>query len=162
MFISLIAALSDNRVIGKNNQLPWHLPADLKHFKAITTGKVIIMGRKTFESLGKPLPNRTNVVISRNTAYVAAGAVVFSSLDAAIKKFSQEKELIVIGGAELYAQAMPLVNHMYLTLVDAVVEGDAYFPAWDPKAWKKISEESHKADERNEYSYRYTEWEKIF
>lgn len=127
--ISLIAAMSQNRVIGRNGQLPWRLPADLQHFKQLTTGHTLIMGRKTFESVGKALPNRTNLVLSRQPNYSAANIEVFTTLaDALAAVNPDEVEVFVVGGGEIYAQALPLADRIYLTVVHQSFEGDAFFP----------------------------------
>jgi len=139
--LCLIAALAQNRVIGRDNQLPWRLPADLKHFKALTLGKPIIMGRKTWDSLGRPLPGRLNLVVSRQPGLQLEGAEVFASLEAAIVRAEQwaheqgVDELMLIGGAQLYQQALPLAARLYLTRVELSPEGDAWFPEFDAAAW---------------------------
>ena len=125
--ISISVAIGKNRVIGCENQLPWHLPNDLKHFKQLTLNKPVIMGRKTYESLGKPLPNRRNVIITRNKNYQASGCEIFSSLQEAIDKIDAP-EIIIIGGESIYTQALPLATHLYLTFVDAEIQGDTFFP----------------------------------
>ncbi|WP_372866540.1 dihydrofolate reductase [Pseudomonas sp.] len=145
--LCLIAALAQNRVIGRDNQLPWHLPADLKHFKALTLGKPIIMGRKTWDSLGRPLPGRLNLVVSRQPSLQFEGAEVFASLEAAIvraEQWAREQgvdELMLIGGAQLYQQALPLAARLYLTRVDISPEGDAWFPEFDA-AWQRTAAET--------------------
>jgi dihydrofolate reductase len=161
MKISLIAALSTNHLIGQNNQLPWRLPNDLKHFKNLTLNKTIIMGRKTYDSLGKALPHRTNVVISRNTALQLPDALVFNSLEAALNKFKEEGEVCIIGGAELFHQALPLATHLSLTWVDADMLGDAYFPTFDMTAWSEESRESHASDETHLYPYHFVEYSRV-
>ena len=128
MKLSIVVAMADNRVIGQDNRLPWHLPADLKHFKQLTTGKPILMGRKTWESIGRPLPERTNIVITRDPDYQAAGCTVVHSVDAALRAAEPHSEVMVIGGAELYRQVLPEVSTIYLTQVHADVEGDTVFP----------------------------------
>ena len=130
MQLILIAAFTDNRVLGKDNQLIWHLPDDLKNFKRLTSGHPVIMGRKTFESLGRPLPNRTNIVITRNAEYEAAGCVVVASLEAAVEKATETRapKAFVIGGGEIYSQALPLANLMFLTHVHTQLAGDTFFP----------------------------------
>ncbi|OGT27092.1 MAG: dihydrofolate reductase [Gammaproteobacteria bacterium RIFCSPLOWO2_02_FULL_42_14] len=153
MKLSLIAAVSSNRVIGNNNRLPWHLPADLKHFKNLTLGKPVIMGRKTFDSIGKPLPNRRNIVISRDKNLVIAGCEIFYSIDSALQAVSSEPEVMIIGGANLYAQTIARADQLYLTIIDAKIDGDAFFPAWDKNQWQLISQERHEADEKNQYAY---------
>lgn len=149
--LCLIAALADNRVIGCDNQLPWHLPADLKHFKALTLGKPIIMGRKTWDSLGRPLPGRLNLVVSRQAGLVLEGAEVFASLDAAVERAEQWAreqgvgELMLIGGAQLYGQALKQAERLYLTRVALNPEGDAWFPEFDEAEWRRDSREDHPA-----------------
>lgn len=152
--LSLIAAMARNRVIGIDNRLPWHLPADLAHFKATTLGKPMIMGRRTWESLPGLLPGRPHIVVSRDPAYLAKGARVARSLDEAIALAGElGDEAMLIGGAQLYAQALPLADRMYLTLVDAEPRGDAWFPAFDQDEWLLEDREDHPADERNACPY---------
>ena len=156
MIVSLIAALSTNHVIGKNNQLPWHLPADLKHFKDLTLNKSIIMGRKTFDSIGRALPNRRNIVITTQSDYKADNAETYASIDAALAATATEAEVMLIGGAQLYKQTIARADRLYLTLVDTVIaDGDAFFPTWDPKEWSIDQEEIHAADEKNNFAYRF-------
>jgi len=155
MMISLIVAMDKNRTIGKQNQLPWHLPADLRHFKTITMGKPIVMGRKTYDSIGKPLPGRRNIVISRQKNLVLEGCDVFSSLEAAIDALRSEDEIMIIGGATIFTEALPLAQKMYLTLIDTEVDGDTFFPAWDEETWREIANEVHEADEKNSYRYKF-------
>lgn len=160
MIISLVVAKSKNNVIGKNNQLPWHLPADLKHFKKITMGKPIIMGRKTFDSIGKPLPGRRNIIITRNKNYSAKGCDIFYSIDEAFNALKNETEVMIIGGANLYLQTLMRASCIYLTEIDVTIEGDAFFPALPVNEWKLISEEKFPADEKNSYAYRFQVWGK--
>ena len=161
MTLSIIVAASNNQVIGVNNDLPWRLPADLKYFKKLTTGHHILMGRKTYESIGKPLPNRTSVIITRNKAYKAEGCHVVNSLSEAIAlaEKSGEEEVFLIGGAQLYALAIEeqVVNKVYLTEVNTEIEGDAFFPKLDPSSWKEISRSSFRADEKNPFDYSFVE-----
>lgn len=152
MKISLIVAKSKNNVIGKNNQMPWHLPADLKHFKNITMGKPIIMGRKTFDSMGKPLPGRRNIIISRDKNLLIQGCEVFNSVDEALNAVRNELEVMIIGGANLYLQTLTRANCIYLTIIDAEFEGDTFFPELN-KTWQLISEEKFLADEKNLFPY---------
>lgn len=156
MKLSIIVAKARNNVIGKDNQLVWKLSGDLQHFKRTTLGHHVIMGRKTFESMGKPLPGRTSIVITRNKDYhVPAPHYVVHSLDEALK-IVEEKSLeqtFILGGAEIFKQALALVDEMIITEVDASPEGDTYFPPVDYSAWEKVSEESHSKDEKNEYDY---------
>ncbi len=151
--LSIIAALSRNRVIGKNNQLPWRLPADLKHFKAVTLGKPVIMGRKTFESIGKPLPGRDNIVVTRDPKFHADGIAVAHSLDDALAQTHATPEIMLIGGAQLYMQALPRAQRLYLTLIHADFDGDAHFPDYDPADWRETAREDHVPDENNPYRY---------
>ena len=139
--VSLVAALARNRVIGAGNRLPWHLPEDLKRFKRLTTGAPVIMGRKTHESIGKPLPGRRNIVVTRQPGASWHGCEVVHSLEAALAAAGDAPEAFVIGGAELYALALPRADRMYLTLVDADHAGDAWFPEFDPADWRETARE---------------------
>ena len=141
--VSLIVAMARNRVIGANNKLPWHLPADLKHFKALTMGHHIVMGRKTFDSIGKPLPGRTSVVVTRDSQLKIDGCITVNSLEQAIAACGDDEEIFVIGGAELYTQAMPFVNTMYITEIQQDVQGDAHFPELHRGEWQEESREHH-------------------
>lgn len=152
MHISAIVAISENRVMGKNNQLPWHLPADLRHFKEITLGKPIIMGRKTFESIGRPLPGRQNIVITRDKTFQAPGCSVFHSIDSALSALNEE-EAFIIGGAQLFEQMMPRIECIYLTIIHENFEGDVVFPELDISQWKEIDRLDCQPDEKNMYSY---------
>ncbi|MFI4955950.1 MAG: type 3 dihydrofolate reductase [Gammaproteobacteria bacterium] len=152
--ISLIAAMARGNVIGLDNKMPWHLSADLKHFKALTMGKPIIMGRKTFESLGRVLPGRENIVISNNPNYDAPGATVYTSLLDALDALDAP-EVMIIGGGQLFAQALPMAKVMYLTMIDVEVDGDAFFPQWDEKGWSEVMRDVHPADETNPLAYTY-------
>jgi dihydrofolate reductase len=149
--LAMIAALAENRVIGLDNQMPWHLPADLKHFKATTLGKPIIMGRKTWDSLGRPLPGRLNIVVSRQPGLQLEGAEVFSELSAALARADQwareqgVDELMLIGGAQLYAQALPLAERLYLTRIALNPDGDAFFPEWPAGEWRCVSRDPQPA-----------------
>jgi len=147
--LSIIAALADNRVIGIDNRLPWHLPADLRHFKRLTLGKPIIMGRRTWESLPGLLPGRLHVIVTRNPDYCAEGAEVVHSLEEAIERFAGVGELMLVGGANLYAQALPMVSRMYLTQVHTSPEGDAFFPDFDRTQWREVERVEGLCDERN-------------
>ncbi|RMG34279.1 MAG: dihydrofolate reductase [Gammaproteobacteria bacterium] len=147
--LSLIAAVADNGVIGIHNRLPWHLPADLAHFKRLTLGKPIIMGRKTWESLPGLLPHRTHVIVTRNPDYQAEGGFVVHSLEEALDTFGDVEELMVVGGADLYAQALPLASRLYLTEVHAKPEGDSHFPPFDRAEWKEVERVEGRVDERN-------------
>lgn len=147
--LSIIAALADNRVIGINNRLPWHLPADLRHFKRLTLGKPIIMGRRTWESLPGLLPDRLHVIVTRNPDYCVEGAEVVHSLAEAIERFSGVDELMLVGGANLYAQALPMASRMYLTQVHISPQGDAFFPDFDHSQWQEVERMEGLCDERN-------------
>ncbi|HEX5539133.1 MAG TPA: dihydrofolate reductase [Methylophilaceae bacterium] len=141
--LSLIAAIARNRVIGLNNALPWHLPEDLKRFRALTTGHHIIMGRKTYESLNRLLPERTTVIVTRNAEYSVAGAVMANSLPQAIAASAADEEIFLIGGAELYRDGLPLAQTLYVTEIDAEFDGDAFFPEFDLVQWQETAREKH-------------------
>ena len=160
MKISLIVAKAVGDIIGINNQLPWHLPQDLKNFKALTWGKPILMGRKTYESIGRALPGRTNIVLTHDVAYLAPGCVVVSSLDQVFELASQYEELMVIGGAKIYELCLPYATKLYITQIDKTVEGDATFPAIDLSQWHEISKETVLADETTPFVYHYLQYEK--
>jgi dihydrofolate reductase len=157
--ITLIAAVAKNGVIGRGNALPWHLPEDLKHFKQLTTGHTVVMGRKTWESLPerfRPLPGRLNIVVTRNPAYVAPGATVVTSLEAAQKVGAggtAATSLFVIGGAELYAHALPLAQRLELTEIDIEIEGDAWFPAYDRSRWREVNRVAGTSAEGLRYAF---------
>ncbi len=153
MIISLIAAIGKNRVIGNKNSLPWSLPADMKHFKELTTGKPVIMGRKTFESIKKPLPNRTNIIITHDPNYKAEGCIIAHSLDDALKAAENQKEVMIIGGSQIYKEFLPKADKLYLTLIDADFDGDAYFPEYEIEEWKETAYEEHERDKDNPYNY---------
>ena len=153
MRIALIVAMAENRVIGCNNQLPWRIPADLRHFRALTMGKPIIMGRKTYESIGRPLPGRDNIVISGDRLYQAEGCRVVYSIDQALDASGDCEEAMIVGGANLYRQTLEIADRLYLTLVKAEPEGDTWFPQIESQQWREIERETHKADESNEYDY---------
>ena len=157
--ISLIAAMAKNRVIGKGNQMPWHLPADLKHFKETTLNHPVIMGRKTYESIGKALPNRHNVVVTRDRHYQLNDADVVHSLDAALA-FVTGEEIMIIGGGNIYEQMLPQADRLYLTFIDLEVDGDAHFPDWHGMGFVEISSESHGPDEKNPHPYRFVTLER--
>ncbi|MCY1280236.1 Dihydrofolate reductase type 3 [compost metagenome] len=163
--LAMIAALAENRVIGIDNRLPWHLPADLKHFKALTLGKPIIMGRKTWDSLGRPLPGRLNLVVSRQAGLQLDGAEVFASLDAALARADawaraeDAEELMLIGGAQLYAEALPLAQRLYLTRVALSPAGDAHFPELPPSDWYLASAIEHEAAAETP-AYAFEVWER--
>ncbi len=153
--LSIIVAMDRNRLIGSNNTLPWRLPADMQHFKRTTMGKPIIMGRKTWESLGRALPGRTNIVITRNQNYEADGASVVHSLPQALLVAGDVEEAMIIGGANLYEQTLPDADHLYLTQVDGEFEGDAWFTEIDASEWVVDKRERHEKDDKNKFSYEF-------
>ena len=157
MKISLVVAASDNHAIGKDNQLLWHLPKDMRFFKNTTWALPILMGRKTFESIGKPLPNRRNIIITRNENYEVDGCEIVSSLEEAF--LLTNNDCFIIGGGEIYKQSIEVADKIYLTLVDCEVNGDTFFPDID-STWKKISRKDFESDEKNEYRYSFIEYEK--
>jgi len=149
-----------NRLIGNKNQLPWHLPADFTHFKSVTMGKPIIMGRKTYESIGKPLPGRKNIVLSRNTDAQYAGVVCVNSIESAIAEAGEVAEVMIIGGSAIYEKLLPQADRLYLTYVDAEFEGDAWFPLIDKHLWVEKESISYAIDEKNRYNFRFVTLEK--
>lgn len=161
MNISIIAAVSRNNVIGYKNALLWHLPEDMEYFQKMTMGKPIIMGDKTFESIGKALPKRTNIVLSKDQSYKAPGCIVAHSIEEALQIASKEnKEIMIIGGESIYKQFLPLANKMYLTLIAANFKGDAYFPEYNKKEWEEIKRTNHPADKKNPHPYSFVILEK--
>lgn len=161
MIISIITAMDENRLIGKDNGLPWKLPADLQFFKKVTMAKPIIMGRKTFESIGRPLPGRKNIIITRDKQFDAEGCDVVFSLDEAIESVKHVDEVMVIGGANIYQQFIPLADRLYLTKVSGKFEGDAWFPELDFSEWQQLEKEDHAADEKNECDYSFQVFDRI-
>ncbi|WP_439881920.1 dihydrofolate reductase [Pontibacter sp. MBLB2868] len=160
--VSIVVATAENNVIGKDNQLIWHLPADLKHFKQLTMGHPILMGRKTFESIGKPLPGRTSFVITRQEDYQAEGCIVVHSVKEAIEQASQlDESVCIIGGAEIYRQALPMVDTIELTKIHHTFDGDTFFPEIKEQEWKVVAKEDHEPDEKNKYSYSYLTLKRI-
>lgn len=159
--LSLIVAMDRNRLIGCHNRLPWYLPADLQHFKLTTMGKPIVMGRKTWESLGRPLSGRVNIAITRDCHYQADGAVVVHSLDEALQAAGEVKEVVIIGGENLYAQVLPYTNRLYLTRVEGEFEGDAWFPEFDETRWVVSAVDRHEPDEKNPYGYRFEVYDRL-
>lgn len=153
MIISLIWAMDENRLIGVENRLPWRLPADMRWFRRHTLGKPIIMGRKTFDSFGgRPLPERTNIVVTHDRDYHADGAVVVYSIDEALQAAADATEVMIIGGASFYQQMLPRAERLYITLVHGQFEGDAWFPEFDMAAWQEVAREEHASDEKNPYA----------
>lgn len=165
MIISMIAALAKNRVIGKDNDLPWRLPDDMKYFMQTTKGHHVVMGRKNFQSLPpkfSPLPHRTNIVVTRQLNFQAPGCVVVNSIDDAIDKAAgaNETELFVIGGAQIYEQALAKADRLYLTEIDAEVEGDTHFPKIDPSKWKEVMRKHHDVDDRHAFAFDFVVYER--
>jgi dihydrofolate reductase len=162
MKISLIAAMASNRVIGNNNVMPWHLSADLKKFKQITMGSPILMGRKTYESIGKPLPGRTNIILSRNPEYQQHGCLVFNDIETAIKKACESAgEIFVIGGADLYEATLPIADALYLTIINRAFQGDTFFPDIDLNDWSEVEREDIDDDPDAVFSYSFLKLEKV-
>ncbi|MCL7421485.1 MAG: dihydrofolate reductase [Methylobacter sp.] len=162
MKISLIVAMASNRVIGINNQLPWHLSADLKRFRYITMGSPILMGRKTYESIGRPLPGRTNVIISRDPAYQQEGCLVFNDIETAIESCCQKfQEIFVIGGSELYQSMLPMADTLYVTLIHKAFSGDAFFPEIDARQWAEVAREDVDNDPDAGFGYSFIKYEKV-
>ncbi|HTM63914.1 MAG TPA: dihydrofolate reductase [Gammaproteobacteria bacterium] len=162
--LSAIAATAENRVIGLNNKMPWHMPADLKHFKEITSGSPVLMGRKTYESIGKPLPNRTNIILTRDAKYPSPeDCIVVTNIDTAISMANELSmdEIFVIGGAEIYQQLLPKIQRVYLTEIHHTFEGDAFFPELSKSEWKEISREQHRSDDKNPYDYSFVVLERV-
>lgn len=163
MKISIIVAVSLNHVIGVDNQLPWHLPADLQYFKSLTLDHTIIMGRKTFESIGRPLPKRENMVITRDPDYVLENVVVMNSIEKAIEycKNKEQEEVFIIGGDTIYKQTLALADQLYITKVDTLIEnGTAFFPTIDLNEWQLLSSITHHKDEKNQFDYTFEHYEK--
>jgi dihydrofolate reductase len=160
MIISIIAAMDRNRLIGNNNQLPWHLPADLAHFKKVTLNKPILMGRKTYESIGRPLPGRENIVLTRSVGLEIEGVTVVNSLEAAIEGQKDDAELMVIGGSTIYELVLPRAQRMYLSYVDGEFEGDAWFPEFDESQWTISDSVIQEPDEKNRYGCRFITYER--
>lgn len=166
MIVSAIAALSKNKVIGKNNDLPWRLPDDMKFFMETTKGHHVIMGRKNYDSLHekfKPLPNRSNIVITRQKNFKAPGCIVLNAVEPGLKiaQKNSEEECFIIGGAEIYKLALPHTTRLYLTEIDAHIEGDTYFPDFKKEDWKEISRKHHPADERHKYAFDFVIYDSI-
>ena len=161
--ISLIAAIGKNNELGKGNTLLWKMPADMEHFKRITSLHAVIMGRKTFESIGKPLPNRRNIIITRDADYKQVGAEVVHSVSAALDLFTEkDEEIFVIGGAEIYKQFMPIADKLYITHIEAAdASADSFFPEIIPIAWNEVSHEEHSRDEKNPLNYTFSVYEKF-
>ncbi len=153
--LSIISAMDNNRLIGNNNALPWHLPEDLAFFKKTTLNKPIVMGRKTFESIGRPLPNRNNIIISRTKDYKVDGCTVLESIEQVLEHCKNEEEVMLIGGASLYEQWLPYADQMYITLIDSEFEGDAWFPYYQPDKWQTDWSESHTSGDDSKLKYQF-------
>jgi len=160
--LSLIVAMDDNRLIGNKNKLPWHLPADLAFFKRTTMGKPIVMGRKTYESIGKPLPGRRNIVITRDDTFSAAGCEVSNSIEAAMSLTKDDDEVMLIGGASLYEQTIARATQLYITRIHQSFEGDTWFPEIDLSEWKAVNREDFDADHSNQYAYSFIKYVREF
>jgi len=158
--VTLIVAVADNGVMGRDNALPWHLPDDLKRFKRLTMGKPIVMGRRTFDSIGKPLPGRQNIVVTRDTNYQRGGVTVVHDAEAALRAAGAVPEIMVIGGAELFRTLLPRAGRLHLTRVHGNIEGDVMWPAVDERDWRLVERESHSADERHAWPMTFEVWEK--
>ena len=158
--ITLIVAVADSGVIGRDNTLPWHLPEDLKRFKRLTMGKPIVMGRRTFESIGKPLPGRENIVVTRDTNYRHEGVTVVHDVDGALRAAGNAPEIMVIGGAELFRALLPRAARIHLTRVHGNIEGDVLWPALDERTWRVVEREARSADEKHAYDMTFEVWEK--
>lgn len=156
MRLSIIVAMDNKQLIGGNNALPWHLPADLAYFKKTTMGKTVLMGRKTYDSIGKPLPGRDNVIVSTDADFKAQGCAVMPNIQRALQHLKDEKEVMVMGGASLYRQMLPMIDRFYITQIEGEFAGDAYFPEFDRNAFKEVFSESHQPDEKNQHPYRFT------
>ena len=161
MILTIIVAMARNRVIGRDNALPWQLPADLQHFRRITLGKPVVMGRKTHESIGRPLPGRDNIIVSTDRNYHATGCRVMHSIKNTLASLQQMPEVMVIGGASLYRETLACAGRIYLTLVHADIMGDTWFPELDACQWRQISREDFPADERNNYAYSFILLERV-
>lgn len=163
MNISIIVAITENNIIGRQNGLPWHLPADLKYFREKTTGHHIVMGRKTFESIGggRPLPNRTSIIITNQNDYKAEGCLIAHSMEEAISLAKNETELFIIGGRQIYEQSLPIADLMYITRIHKTIEGDTFFPEFSSDQWKLKESNFRAADEKNNYDMSFQVFEKI-
>lgn len=158
--VSLIAALARNRAIGRDNRMPWRLPEDLKRFKRLTMGHAVIMGRKTFESIGSPLPGRTNIVITRSSDWSRSGCLPVHSLEAALAAVAESQDAFVIGGAQIYALALPLAQRLYMTEIERDFEGDAFFPEFDRSQWREIARERRVSEGADTFDYAFVEYER--
>ena len=161
MTLAIIVATDEQGLIGKENDLPWKLSADLQYFRRVTMGKPLIMGRNTHESIGRALPGRKNIIVTKNNDYHVDGCVVVHSVEAALKEADQDLEVMVMGGASLYQQLLPQADKLYLTHVHASLEGDTWFPDWHKDEWHELSREDHLADDKNDYDYSFVVFERV-
>ena len=161
MQLSIIVAMDQNRVIGKGDALPWHISSDLKNFKKITMGKPIVMGRKTHESIGRPLPGRENIILTRDKTYQVEGCTVLHSMVEIFEHCKDVEEVMITGGAEIYKLSLEQASHLYLTEVHTEIEGDTFFPEFDRSDWKEVSREDFSADEKNEFDYSFVLLERV-
>jgi dihydrofolate reductase len=161
MNISIVVAMSSNSLIGRDGDLPWHLSADLQHFKSITMGKPVVMGRLTYESIGRPLPGRENIVLTRDIEYKAEGCTIVHDLEQITSRCSYTEEIMIIGGAQLYIETIPLANKLFITEVHAELDGDIFFPDFDRKQWREIERQHFDADEKNDFDYSFVVLEHI-
>ena len=161
VIISLIAAMAEDRVIGLNNRMPWHLPADLRHFKALTLGKPVVMGKQTYLSLGKPLPERRNIVLTHDVDFKAPGCDIAHDWPEVLALCEDSEEIMIIGGEAVYRQTLPIATRMYLTEIAIKVEGDRFFPQWDEQEWLLLDKKSFVADDKNPYNYSFLEYGRI-
>jgi len=161
MKISMIAAMANNSVIGADNDMPWHLPADLKHFKSVTLGKPVIMGRKTYQSIGRALPGRTNIVISKDADAAFEGAIAVQTIENALISAGDVDEVMIIGGGSIYQACLPIATRLYLTFIDLQVDGDTYFPDYINSAdWREIERTAHSQDQNNHYNYEFVTFDR--
>jgi dihydrofolate reductase len=161
MNISIVVAMSSNSLIGRDGDLPWHLSADLQHFKSITMGKPMVMGRLTYESIGRPLPGRENIVLTRDPDYKADGCTIVHDLEQITSRCSDTEEIMIIGGAQLYIETIPLANKLFITEVHAELAGDTFFPDFDRKQWREIERQYFDADEKNDFDYSFVVLEHV-
>jgi len=161
MKLAIIVATDKQGLIGRDNDLPWKISADLQYFRRVTMGKPLVMGRNTHESIGRPLPGRKNIIVTSDKTYYVEGCTVVNSLDGAIEACGEAEEVMVMGGASLYKQLLPQAERLYLTQVNAELEGDTWFPDWDKNQWQEISREDHLADEKNQYPYSFVVYDRV-
>ena len=158
--ISFVVAIDKHRVMGHHNQLPWQMPADLQHFKKLTLNKPIVMGRKTYESIGRPLPMRRNIILTHDKNFITEGCEIFCCPDDILHALKSEPEIMVIGGATLFELWLPIADRLYITYIEGEFKGDVFFPEWNHQIWNEVSREAHVADDKNPHDYIFTEWKK--